>query len=177
MNKFKQSAFTLIELTVVLFIILIVLALVIPRLMDLTSVELRTSAQRMASTIRYVYAKSAFSQGITYRIKFDLTKNEYWVEKCVPSLETNVCEWKYDTDVLGKPEKLPQGIKIKDIIINTDTVSSDATEVSVQVYPQGYMPYTLIHLEDDKGDVYSLEVNPFTGDVAIYDKYVEPPSS
>ncbi|MGC9028007.1 MAG: hypothetical protein ACP5JP_10825, partial [bacterium] len=82
-----------------------------------------------------------------------------------------------DTSTLGKPEKLPHGIKFEDIIVNTTMVSKEATDVAIQFYPQGYMPYTIIHLEDDKKDVYSLEVNPFTGQVAIYDKYYEPEKS
>ncbi len=171
------SGFTLIEMVVVLFIIVVVLGIATPRLMDLSGVELRTSAQRLSATIRYVYAKAVFSKTDYYRMKFDLTDNEYWVETCVPSLATNSCEWHRDKDLLGKTEKLPDGIKFEDIIVDTTMVSKDATDVAVQFYPQGYMPYTIIHLEDSKKDVYSLEVNPYTGQVAIYDKYYEPEKS
>ncbi|MGC9026309.1 MAG: pilus assembly FimT family protein, partial [bacterium] len=114
-----NAGFTLIELAVVLFIIVVVLSIATPRLMDLTGVELRTSAQRLSSTIRYVYAKAVFSKTDFYRMKFDLQKNEYWVETCTPSIETNTCEWHQDTSTLGKPEKLPHGIKFEDIIVNT----------------------------------------------------------
>ncbi len=181
MNKDKTldslKGFTLIELVVVLFIMVVVLGIATPRLMDLTSVELRTSTQRLSSTIRYVYSKAVFSKTDYYRMKFDLKKNEYWVETCVPSVETNTCEWHQDKDILGKPEKLPNGIRFEDIIVDTTMVSKNATDVAIQFYPQGYMPYTIIHIEDDKKDVYSLEVNPFTGRVAIYDKYYEPEKS
>ncbi|MCL4557281.1 MAG: prepilin-type N-terminal cleavage/methylation domain-containing protein [Deltaproteobacteria bacterium] len=171
------EGFTLIELTVVLFIIAVVLGLVVPRLMDLTGVELRSDTQRLSSTIRYVYSRAVFSKTASYRIKFDLKKNEYWVEKCIPSLDTNTCEWKYDNDVLGKPERLANGIRFEDIMVGTVTVSADATDVAIQFSPQGYMPYTIIHIEDDRKDVYSLEVNPFTGRVMIYDRYIEPEKS
>lgn len=171
------TGFTLIELTVVLFIIVVILGLITPRLMDLTGVELKTSVQRLSSTIRYVYSKAVFSRTTYYRIKFDLKKNEYWVETCTPTLETNTCEWQYDSDVLGKPERLPEGVSFEDIIVDTTVVSRDATDVAIQFYPQGYLPYTIIHITDDKKDVYSLEVNPFTGQVAIYDRYFEPPKS
>ncbi len=173
----EATGFTLIEMVVVLFIMVVVLGIATPRLMDLTGVELRTSAQRLSATIRYVYAKAVFAKTDYYRMKFDLKTNEYWVETCVPSLATNSCEWHRDKDLLGKPEKLPEGIKFEDIIVDTTMVSKDATDVAIQFYPQGYMPYTIIHLEDRKKDVYSLEVNPFTGQVAIYDKYYEPEKS
>jgi prepilin-type N-terminal cleavage/methylation domain-containing protein len=174
---FNYSGFTLIELAVVLFIIVVVLSIATPRLMDLTGVELRTSAQRLSSTIRYVYSKAVFSKTSYFRIMFDLKNNEYWIETCTPSIETNSCEWHKDPDTLGKPERLPHGIKFEDIVVNNTMVSKEATDVAIQFYPQGYMPYTIIHLEDDKKDVYSLEVNPFTGQVAIYDKYYEPEKS
>lgn len=174
---FADIGFTLIELAVVLFIIVVVLSIATPRLMDLTSVELRTSAQRLSSTIRYVYSKAVFSKTDYYRLKFNLQKNEYWVETCTPSIQTNTCEWHQDKDILGKREKLPHGIEFEDIIVNTTMVNKQADDVAIQFYPQGYMPYTIIHLEDDKKDVYSLEVNPFTGQVAIYDKYYEPEKS
>ena len=173
----QVTGFTLIELAVVLFIIVVVLSIVTPRLMDLTTVELRTSVQRLSSTIRYVYAKAVFSKNASYRIVFDLQKNEYWVETCVTSVENNTCEWHNDTDILGKAERLPRGITFEDIIVNTEMVSKNATDVAVQFYPQGYMPYTIIHIEDDRKHVYSLEVNPFTGQVAIYAKYFEPKKS
>lgn len=172
-----DNAFTLIELAVVLFIIVVVLSIATPRLMDLTGVELRASAQRLSSTIRYVYSKAVFSKTDYYRIMFDLKNNEYWIETCTPSVETNTCEWHQDPDTLGKPEKLPDSIRFEDIIVNNTMVSKEATDVAIQFYPQGYMPYTIIHLEDDKKDVYSLEVNPFTGQVAIYDRYYEPEKS
>ncbi len=171
------KGFTLIELTVVLFIIAVVMGLVVPRIMDLTGVQLRSDAQRLSSTIRYVYSRAVFSKTSYYRIKFDFKKNEYWVEKCMPTLDTNTCEWKQDNDVLGKPARLANGIRFEDIIVGTDMVSKDATDVAIQFYPQGYMPYTVIHLIDDKNDVYSLEVNPFTGRVIVYDKYFEPEKS
>ncbi len=177
MKNRKPAGFTLIELMVVLFIIMVVLGLMMPSLMDLTGVELKTSAQRLSSTIRYVYSKAVFSKAAYYRIKFDLKKNEYWVEACVPSLESNTCEWRYDKDVLGKPERLPHGVKFEDIVIGTRTIGKSATDVAIRFYPQGYMPYTLIHLVDNKNDVYTLVVNPFTGQVAIYDKYYEPAKS
>ncbi len=166
--------FTLIELTVVLFIIAVVMGIVVPRLMDLTGVELRSEVMRLSSTIRYVYSRAVFSKTAYFRIKFDLKKNEYWVEKCTPSLETNTCAWKYDNNVLGKPEKLANGTRFEDIIVGTETVSSDARDVAIQFYPQGYMPYTIIHITDDRKDVYSLEVNPFTGRVIIHVGYFEP---
>lgn len=153
------------------------MGLVVPRIMDLTGVQLRSDAQRLSSTIRYVYSRAVFSKTAYYRIKFDFKKNEYWVEKCMPSLDTNTCEWRQDNDVLGKPARLANGIRFEDIIVGTDMVSKDATDVAIQFYPQGYMPYTVIHLIDDKNDVYSLEVNPFTGRVIVYDKYFEPAKS
>jgi prepilin-type N-terminal cleavage/methylation domain-containing protein len=156
---FNYSGFTLIELAVVLFIIVVVLSIATPRL------------------IRYVYSKAVFSKTSYFRIMFDLKNNEYWIETCTPSIETNSCEWHKDPDTLGKPERLPHGIKFEDIVVNNTMVSKEATDVAIQFYPQGYMPYTIIHLEDDKKDVYSLEVNPFTGQVAIYDKYYEPEKS
>ena len=62
MKNRKPAGFTLIELMVVLFIIMVVLGLMMPSLMDITGVELKTSAQRLSSTIRYVYSKAVFSK-------------------------------------------------------------------------------------------------------------------
>ncbi|NIS68431.1 MAG: prepilin-type N-terminal cleavage/methylation domain-containing protein, partial [Proteobacteria bacterium] len=73
-----DSGFTLLELTVVLLILGILLALSIPRLGYLTGQNLSVTSRRISGTVRYLFHQSTLNRTI-YRLNYDLKKNEYWV--------------------------------------------------------------------------------------------------
>ena len=43
-------------------------------------------------------------------------------------------------------------------------------------FPQGWTEPALIELADDDGDVFTLEVQPLTGRVKVYDRTLEDPT-
>lgn len=78
-GRWKTKGFTLIELLVALGVVGLIMGLVIGQFSKLTRRELKSSASRLASTIRYLYNKSV-SEGVALRLVLDLDESKYWVE-------------------------------------------------------------------------------------------------
>src|SRR5262245_35949655 len=70
--------FTLLELSLVMFIIGLLLTIVVPRLGDLSGTRLESSARRLAALARYLNGEAAFKSQL-YRLNYDLDKRAYWV--------------------------------------------------------------------------------------------------
>jgi len=75
----------------------------------------------------------------------------------------------------GSGEKripLPRGVMLKDVVLFPTGKVQDGV-ADMRFYPNGCVDRTLIHLENEEGEAYSLEVNPLTGRVTIYEGYIE----
>jgi hypothetical protein len=68
---------------------------------------------------------------------------------------------------------MPQGIRIRDVTVEGLGTFARGV-VSAQFYPGGYVDATLIHLADDRGEIYSLAIDPFSGHVSIAQGDVQP---
>lgn len=69
-----RRGFTLLELIIVLFIVLLVMAIVLPLFAGFGEGKLKSEAREMASILRYMN-DSALSRKETFSIRFDLDKN------------------------------------------------------------------------------------------------------
>src|SRR5438105_2523939 len=66
-SALPKGGFTLLELSVVLFIIGLLVTIALPRLGDLSGARLESSARRLAALVRYLGGEAAFS-GRLYRL-------------------------------------------------------------------------------------------------------------
>lgn len=76
----------MVELLIALALIGFIVGLSVSSLSKLFRKELKASASKLSSTIRYLYNKSA-SEGVTLRLVLDMDESSYWVEaasKAVP---------------------------------------------------------------------------------------------
>jgi prepilin-type N-terminal cleavage/methylation domain-containing protein len=75
----SERGLTLIEISVSLLLIGILMAMVIPSVSNITRVDLRTSARKVAGTIRYTYDLAA-RKNTPFRVVFDLDNRAWWIE-------------------------------------------------------------------------------------------------
>ncbi len=75
----NHRGFTLLEILVVLVVIVLIAGIAITRVGKMFRVEVRQSASKMSSTIKYLYNKSA-TENRTIRLGFDLENSSYWAE-------------------------------------------------------------------------------------------------
>jgi len=163
------KGFTLLELTLVILILGIFLALSIPRLGYLTGHNLNITSRRISATVRYLFHRSTLKRTV-YRLNYDLKKNEYWVTYRDENLE-----FVQDASSLSRKARLPRGVSFEDILIVGQGKFKEG-EVKTHFFPKGWVEETLVHLKDARGRQASIHILPLSATVKIYEKYVEPES-
>jgi prepilin-type N-terminal cleavage/methylation domain-containing protein len=158
-----SRGFTLIELAVVMFVIGLIMTIAMPYFGSLQSSQMRSEARRLASRANYLY-QEAGAQKVLLRLTFDLSNNGYFVTRMDPFSDRPA--FRPETGPAGVRVILPAGISIRDVTVEGQGTVARGI-VSSQFYPGGSVDATVIHLADEKGEVFTLSINPFSGRVAI----------
>ena len=77
-RRSRSSGFTLIELSLVIFVVGLLLVVAVPRLGSLGRARHYTSAKRLATLARYLHAEAALRNRV-YRLNYDLDQRRHWV--------------------------------------------------------------------------------------------------
>ncbi len=166
-----ERGFTLIELSIVVLIIAIVARIAMPRIRSITAAELSAATRRLSATTRYLYEESAL-RGTPLVLFFDLDRQEYWVARTEEGSGALV----EDTDLLARRVTLPSDVRIADVFVpGTGTFSQGL--VPTRFYPEGYADRSVIHLVDDGGHAYTLEIDPVRGRGEVSEGYRDVDSS
>ena len=163
------AGFTLLELSLVLFIIGLLVTVLVPRLGDLSGTRLEASARRVAALARYLNGEAAF-RGQLYRLNYDLDKRAYWVS--VLAANQNAPEFVVDTSLLARPVQLPPSITFADIHVPSAGCVSTG-QVYTHFYPQGYTDPTTIHLRDQYSRVVTVTIPPLPAEIGVSEGYVD----
>ncbi len=132
--------------------------------------RLRTAAERLSTLARYLSAEAAFS-GYLYRIRYDLDRQTYRVERLART--QNTLRFVPDPSPPSPPVTLPPDIVFADVVLPAlGTVGSG--EVFTHFYPHGYTDPVVIHLRSRKGHFYTVTVPPLTGEAKVYEGYLLP---
>ena len=137
------SGFTLLELSLVLLIIMVVLALTIPRLRDPGRSELAAQAHRLSLTFRLLRSEAALN-GYAYRLNYDLDQQRYWVTPHEQG--TDLAEFARDAGSLAQGTRLPSPVGIADVVLPTLAGKIAQGQIYTVFYPDGSIDPTVIHL-------------------------------
>ena len=165
-----SPGFTLLELAVVIFIMGLMLSVAMPYLGGFRQAALRSQARRLAGRATYMFDEAA-GHKLVLRLVFDLDNNGYAAAQLDPYAVQPV--FAADTSVSGRPIMMPAAIRIRDVTIEGIGTVNRGT-VWTTFYPEGYVDATVVHLDDESGDVMTLEFSPLTGQVAIISGDVMP---
>ncbi len=161
----SQGGFTLIELSVAIFLVALFAFIVVPSVMLVGEDRLAAEARRLAGAVKYHYNEAALS-GRRHRLQIDLDKGRYGFAAFEPKGE------RLELVPVGKQRQLPDGVRFRDVDIAGRGKSSSG-EIGVDIYPVGWMEETTIHLEQGDETVLTLHVVPLTGIVEVYEGYRE----
>jgi general secretion pathway protein H len=157
------KGFTLIELSVVLFLIGIFSLLLIPRLDRFGRGELDDSARRLRGTVRFLFNEAALT-GREHRLVYDLERGTYRALILRPGGELTALHGP------GKETRLPAGIRFQDLILRGRGTFS-AGEITTRIHPTGWLEETVIHLQDESGAQRTVRIAPLSGAADIYPGY------
>lgn len=161
----RSAGFTLIELTIVLFLIGVFSIIAIPRFAHVGEGDLQYSARRLSWTIKYLYNEAALSS-LEHRLIYNLDNDSY--RAVVLKVDGSV------TNVERIPEeiKLKQGIRFLDISIAGRGLFSHS-EITTRILPSGWVDGTTVHLSGAENQILTVQVNPLTGHSEVYEGYRE----
>ena len=163
----NAKGFTLIELGMVVLLLGVLLLVVSPKFGEITETQIKSAARRLSATIKYLYSEAAFKKR-PYRLRFDLDRDEYWIEL----LEGN--EFVETSDPVLRRKSLPVGVHFKDLVTprNTEKIEKGGEDF-ILFSPRGFVEPAVIHLETEGGTNYTVATKPLTGGTIVTDGYVE----
>jgi general secretion pathway protein H len=160
-----NRGFTLIEMVVVIIIISLVAAIVIPLLPTTDTSNLRSSARRLSTVIRYLGDRAVTTKS-TYRMQLDLTDNTLNIKKIVNGEEAT------PEDPFFSRKFLADGVNIEDI--ETPRLGKTGEGViNIDFGVAGLGEFIVIHLKGGKGDHFTVTAFPYGGKVEVREGYQE----
>ncbi len=163
-----RGGFTLIELSVVVFLLAVFLLIAIPKFQDMTELSAKSASRTLTILVRQLYNEAVFKNR-AYKLAFDIGEGYYWVEvlngdEFIPSPNPSL-----------KRKRLPDGVHFRDVITQrTYGRGLGLREEYILFFPTGFVEPAVIYLESENGQVYTLETLPYTGGVRVYDEFVVP---
>ncbi len=168
----SYEGFTLIELSVVIFLIGLIFFTVMPRLGNfLFHSDLKSVARSLKATVHVLRSKSIVTHKNTV-LHFDIDKGVYWGAYADIGKESEISSDTSDTSPLVTPRKLPQGIKFLDAT-NINSPKKRSGLLSSSFNPKGVIEETVLHLADRDEKVITIIINAYTGRFLIYNEYVD----
>jgi Tfp pilus assembly protein FimT len=159
------KGYTFIELTVVVLLIGLMMALTLPRFRyAILADNLRTATRRLVGTIKTIRSDAVREQQ-DYILRFDLESNRFWLESSAMTEEERLLSQE-------KASLLPRGVRVVDIWFKGKGKKM-AGLTGIRFNKKGYVQPSIIHLGSEDGRRFTLVLNPFFGKVRVLEDYVE----
>ncbi len=148
----RRTGFTLIELVVVIFLISLAAALVMPSIWNTDRNALKTEANHLSSTLRYIYDEAAGKkQTYVFNINFDNKT------------------WGFESENESRNFSIKEDVVIKDIVVPSLGEVSNG-EVTIEFGPLGPAEPITLHLQKGKSE-YTIIFNHLNGRTKILEGY------
>lgn len=164
-----KRGFTLIELTMVLLVLAIIMALIMPRLGGLMErQQMRRTVNVIRGTVRYLQARAALTKNI-YRLTFDFERQLLSV--CPLERQSDACKPEAGLEV--REFALPASIRLLDVI-SADGQKMTEGVATTHFHPTGIAEPSVIHLIGDDQQTVTLAIAPLAGGLKVFAGYVDP---
>ena len=161
----NTKGFTLIELTVVMSLIGVMLAVSIPRVRySLITDDLKFATRKIIGIIKSL-RNEAIQEHKDYFLHCDIESNQLWIDfDGITREEREMAQ--------EKVFRLSEDVQIIDVWIKGKGKRSEG-DVNIKFSKKGYTKQTLIHLGSEDGREFTLLLNPFLMKIESFDKYVD----
>jgi hypothetical protein len=161
----SSQGFTMLEIVLVLFLLVGMLSLVIPRIS--VGESLGTVGRKWVGAMKSFQEMAMIGQK-TVRLYVDIDRSMYWPmvidgnEEKIPLEPT----W-------AVPIVLPETIRFTDVQIGT--TMKQAGRVDIFFYPNGRIDPAIVHLTDMNNNIMGVFVEPVTSMIRMTDHRIDPP--
>ncbi len=157
----NRSGFTLIELLVVIVLMSLVSLISLPLLTNWNSSDERLVMRRIAGTVKQLYNEATLNRD-EYLLTFDFNRNSLLAFRLRSSSGT-VEKESFGHELMLSP------LRIDNIDVKGRGIFH-AGQVSVRIFPLGWMEQTDLVLRKEDGSEVRLVFSPLTGSVTIDDE-------
>jgi prepilin-type N-terminal cleavage/methylation domain-containing protein len=172
----KKAGFTLIEFAVVLFMISLFLVLVtVPIQGVLSGGDLGEATRMLMSEVSELRGEAAYTKKIQTLV-LNMEKNTFYALEPETLAEfRKTGESLFDEDeeeVIPREKALPSGVVFEDVVLDAQGKVQEG-KAEVRFFANGCVEHALIHLKNEGGKHYTLEINPVTGLIRTHEGYIE----
>lgn len=173
------SAFTMVELVVVVIIIAVMFAVSLPTLRGVSKGNrLRSDVRELMNLMKYARTEAVFGARTT-QVFLDTKKHQYWLDLRTPDPKTGRYNPRDLKTTMERKRDLESGVWFSAVTADEDNILKDGV-IAFDFYPDGTASSGLISISNRKPDnpdaggaEYTLEVFPSTGMVELNDGDVE----
>ncbi|MCK4789659.1 MAG: type II secretion system protein [Desulfobacteraceae bacterium] len=173
LHKNKVNGFTLVEFLVVILIIGLFSALISIRIEgSLSGGDLRLATRVIMGEINQLRGKAA-STHKEQVLGLNVDENYLYTYHPLPEKEDLSSQFQEEHgDYLKTIKRLPDGVNLEDVVIFSKGKIQEG-EARIRFFANGCIDRSLIHLTNEKDEKYTLQINPITGQITVYDKYID----
>jgi len=177
-DHFKKPTchgFTLFEFAVVLFIISLFFVLVaVPIQGVLSGGDLGEATRMLMSEVSRLRGEAAYTRKVQTLV-LNIDKNTFYALEPETPVEFRRKEESLseeEKEALPRQKGLPSGVFLADVVLDTVGKRQEG-KAEIRFFANGCVEHTLIHLKNEGGKVYTLEIHPVTGFIKIHEGYID----
>lgn len=163
-TRAHNAGFTLLEMMIVMFLLVGILGLVIPR----TSIgdNLGSTTRKVIGALRALQTMATATR-TTIKVSFDLDRGSYRATALAGREEKPLTDAAW-----SEPRTLPESIRFADI--TSGSVTQQSGRIEFLLYPNGSTDTLTIHLMDAGNTTMGIMLEPLTGAIKTSDARIEP---
>ena len=158
------NGFTLLEMIIVMFLLVAVLGIVIPRVN--LGEDLASTGRKLIGTVRTLQGIAMATQK-PVRLSMNIDQNTYWAMTLEGKEERPLPDASWAT-----PRSLPESIRFADI--SAGPVKRESGRIDLMLYPNGRIDPAILHLTDAGNNILGIAVESATGAIRTSDERIEP---
>jgi hypothetical protein len=174
-RKNETAGFSLFEIAVVLFIISLFFVLVtVPIEGILSGGDLGQATRMLMSEVSNLRGEAAYTRKIQTLV-LNIEQNTFYAlepETPVEFRKTEESLFEEEKEVVPRKKELPSGVFFADVVVDTLGKIQEG-KAEIRFFANGCVEHTLIHLKNEGGKFYTLEINPVTGLIRTHEGYIE----
>jgi hypothetical protein len=171
----SAAGFSLFEFAVVLFIISLFFVLVTVPIQGVVSGgDLGQATRLLMSEVSKLRGEAAYTRKVQTLV-LDIEKNTFYPLDPETPAEFRKAEeslFEEEREVVPRQKELPSGVFLADVVLETQGKVQEG-KAEVRFFANGCVEHALIHLKNEGGNFYTLEINPVTGFIRTYEGYIE----
>jgi prepilin-type N-terminal cleavage/methylation domain-containing protein len=159
-----DGGFTLLEMIVVMFLLVAMLGIVIPRV-NLTE-DLASTGRKFIGTLRTLQGVAMSTQR-PVKLFLDLDQNQYWAMTVEGKEEKHLADAFWATT-----RQFPDSVRLAEASSGSSRRTSGRVEL--MLYPNGRIDEAVLHFSDAGNNVLAIVVEGATGAIRTSDERIEP---